>query len=217
MVDTKKLTQYEVVTLVLASLGGADRSVHTEEIAERAHSVAPDMFSWQMPQFRSQPWPDKLIVRWALVDARKTAHGSLVDGQCKSDLSKDGWSLTETGAAFAQERLHQLEPPEPEASIKLHKLERQRILKRVRTHGLYRSYTARRTLRDANPYDFRELLDCGPNAPTDLVAGNFSRLRAKARLIGDPELIGFLDACAEAFAALVSSSAGAEDGMEGDE
>jgi hypothetical protein len=92
---TSQVTGPEVVALALFMLGGGGRPVDTEDVAVRAHEIAPGRFSWRK-------YPDQInleLVRVALSDARKTDNGGLVTGTGKS-----GWSLTPEGQRWAEER-----------------------------------------------------------------------------------------------------------------
>jgi hypothetical protein len=85
------ISKPELVTLALAVLGGADQPVDTEDIAVRAHELAPDAFAWRR-------YPDKInleLVRVALVDASRSKSGALVQGR-----GRGGWLLTNQGMAW---------------------------------------------------------------------------------------------------------------------
>jgi len=79
--------------VALYLLGGTEEAVHTEDIAVRLESFAPEMFSWQKYRDRL----DKELVRVALSDAKLKA-GFVVGSHSK------GWMLTAAGAAFAKKR-----------------------------------------------------------------------------------------------------------------
>lgn len=82
-----------VVVLALASLGGGERWVDTEDIAVRARQLAPEAFSWRK-------YPEQVDldgVRVALYDAAKERFGHLVTGSVRS-----GWSLTPAGVEWVK-------------------------------------------------------------------------------------------------------------------
>src|SRR5271157_1259537 len=84
------LANHEIVTIALMLCGGDARSVDTEDIAVKANEIAPGRFAWRK-------YPDQInidTVRKRLWDARKCGH--LVGSE------RDGWLLTEMGAAFAR-------------------------------------------------------------------------------------------------------------------
>jgi hypothetical protein len=90
---TPQATAPEVVALALYVLGGGGRVVDTEDVAVRAHELAPGRFSWR--KYRDQI--NLELVRVALSDARKRENGGLVTGTGRS-----GWSLTAAGQRWAE-------------------------------------------------------------------------------------------------------------------
>jgi len=90
---TTQVTAPELVALALYILRGGGTVVDTEDVAVRAHEIAPGRFSWRK-------YPDQInleLVRVALSDARKPENGALVTGKGKS-----GWSLTDAGERCAE-------------------------------------------------------------------------------------------------------------------
>ena len=91
---TSEHSHLEVVTLAVFLEGGDKRSVDTEDVAIRAHQIAPGRFSWKK-------YPDRVnleIVRVYLSDAKKPEKGALVDGS-----GRTGWNLTPAGLGWARE------------------------------------------------------------------------------------------------------------------
>ena len=83
----------QLVALALYVLGGGGQVVDTEDVAVRAHDIAPGRFSWRK-------YPEQInleLVRVALSDARKRENGTLVTGTGRS-----GWSLTPQGQRWAE-------------------------------------------------------------------------------------------------------------------
>lgn len=76
----------DIVLLVLRDLGGAERAVHVEDIAEAAWRRAPARFSWP----KLQKYPDLDAVDVTLRAAKK--NGGLVAGS-----KREGWMLTPIG------------------------------------------------------------------------------------------------------------------------
>jgi hypothetical protein len=93
----KSLTasQIEVVTLAVFLAGGDQLAVDTEDVAIRAHEIAPGRFSWRK-------YPDRInleLVRVYLSDAKKIHKGGMLLGS-----GRTGWSLTPTGHAWIRKR-----------------------------------------------------------------------------------------------------------------
>jgi hypothetical protein len=86
-------SQLRVVTLAVYLLGGDQHAVDTEDIAVKAHELAPNRFSWRKH-------PDQInleLVRVYLSDAKKPGNGALVDGS-----GRVGWTLTASGLKWAK-------------------------------------------------------------------------------------------------------------------
>ncbi|MGH9970337.1 MAG: hypothetical protein ACREBG_21450 [Pyrinomonadaceae bacterium] len=101
--DPGRLSNHEIVTLVVFLLGGEARYVETEDIAIKANELAPGRFTWRK-------YPQQINienVRAFLSDAKKVKNGGLVNGS-----GSKGWMLTERGCEFADSRLDDLKGDE---------------------------------------------------------------------------------------------------------
>lgn len=91
----------ELVTLALGEVGGAREPIDTEDVALKAHELAPTAFAWRR-------YPDHInleLVRVALVDASRPKSGAMVQGR-----GRGGWVLTDAGVTWlALRRLKLLE------------------------------------------------------------------------------------------------------------
>ncbi len=86
-------SQSEVVTLAVYLLGGDQRAIDTEDIAVKAHTLAPGRFSWRK-------YPDQInleLIRVYLSDAKKRDKGEMLIGS-----GKTGWRLSQNGLKWAQ-------------------------------------------------------------------------------------------------------------------
>ena len=82
------LKQFEIATMAVYELGGAARSIDTEDVAVKCHELAPNLFSWQ--KHRDQI--NLELVRVSLSDAKKKKNGGLLSGS-----GREGWRLTSNG------------------------------------------------------------------------------------------------------------------------
>lgn len=88
---TKSLRCLDVVVLAVSVLGGDAKAIDTEDVAVRAHEIAPGMFSWRK-------FPDQInleLVRVSLSDAKKPQNGGLLLGS-----GREGWRLSASGLAW---------------------------------------------------------------------------------------------------------------------
>jgi hypothetical protein len=87
------MSNTDIVLVVLDYLGGADRRVHIEDIAEAAWQQVPGRFSWP----KLQKYPDLDAVDVTLRAAKKNE--GLVTGS-----KREGWMLTTSGIGRARRR-----------------------------------------------------------------------------------------------------------------
>ena len=100
-IETKRsvdaLANHEIVTLAVALCGGQLHPVDTEDVAVKAHEVAPGRFAWRK-------YPDQIsldAVRKRLWDAQSAEKGyGYVAGS-----ERTGWTLTPAGQKFATKHL----------------------------------------------------------------------------------------------------------------
>ena len=97
-VNKKVLTtpQFGIVTLAVYLLDGHQRAVDTEDVAFKAHQLAPGRFSWRK-------YPEQInmeLVRAALSDAKKPKNGARVTG-----VGRTGWALTPAGLRWVKANL----------------------------------------------------------------------------------------------------------------
>lgn len=195
------LPNRELVVYVLSLLGGESRRVHTEDIAAKCYELFPAAFSWT----KYTHFPDKDIVRVALTDAKKQQWGSLVDGRAgegrglaaktKRDRLPDGWILTASGVQWLRDNSHRLEALSQQPGTKTH---RQKILKdlaRLRSHMLFRRFTADGDQFIASAGEIADFLRCRVDASREVWATRFDAIRGKATAAGQQDIIAFLRAC----------------------
>lgn len=85
---TSGLKQFEIATVAIYLLGGAAKSIDTEDAAVRCFELAPAMFSWQ--KYKEQI--NLELVRVSLSDAKKQKNGHLLSGS-----GREGWRLSAKG------------------------------------------------------------------------------------------------------------------------
>jgi hypothetical protein len=203
--NNRSVTNVEVVVLALARLNGATRKVHTEHIAEEAHRLAPDRFSWRLEEYRERGWPDKEVVRSGLEDAAKEKNGVLVEGAHATDLSKDGWGLTVAGVEWLKTHADRVASllDLPKAAIP--KRDALRFVKQIRSQPLFKRHDTG-GISEGNRYEFTDMLNCSPDAPHDVIRAKFERMKAMAQQAGDKDVLKFLEDCGAQFSKVLKSS-----------
>ncbi len=183
----------DAVVLALYLLGGHSKAVDTEDVAKKAHEIAPDRFSWKK-------YSDQInleLVRVSLSDGKKESLGELIEGS-----GRDGWRLTPKGARWATENAHLLtdetfaRPRESGLGGSIDerrwRSERQRILRS-------NAWTSWSGGRDIDPKDALALFRIDIYAVGGLRATKVARL--VSQFAEDPEVSEFLHAAEQALPA----------------
>jgi len=66
MKEPLEISNIHIAVYALTDLGGAERTVPSEDIAARCYELAPERFGWRREPYRSKGWPDKYTARFAL-------------------------------------------------------------------------------------------------------------------------------------------------------
>lgn len=192
---------WEIATYVVHLLGGTTRTVGTEDIAKRCFELAPDCFSWvNYPEY-----PDKDVVRSALVDARKPKYGGMLQGRAgrgrgqvrrtSSSPAPDGWRLTEAGAKWVVENEQRLaEHVSSRESISLRQDRRQKLA-RIREHRIFRRFLEQPEGFSPSLGEMAELLRCRVDADQGTWDKRFQQVTVLAEADRDKVVLTFLDKC----------------------
>ena len=205
----------DVVVYALGMLGGGKRKVSTEDIAHETYQLAPDRFSWVLTQYKR--FPDKQVARIALDDAAKAQYGGLVEGRYTRETSKDGWILTPAGVRWLtenQDRIRLALGREEAPDLQLSPTEVRRFRAQLRRDPAFRVYRRTGSVAGISRFMFSDMLQCSPDAPTDLLRFKFDRLLSQAELANDSELKVFLSECQIRFGDLFSRGEEEGDGQE---
>ena len=203
-----ELSNIDVVLYALCKLDGHMRKVHTEEIAYEAYKLAKDRFGWRLRAFRKMDFPDKEPVRISLMDAAKEKYGVLVTGRAGVEASgkeTDGWMLTPEGAVWIRQNEKRIAEALGIEKPKTSKKEADRFLRQMKEQPLFKSFMQSENLSSQSPYAFTDMLNTGPDSPREVVTKKFNRLRSTAELVGDKEVVRFLECCAKAFPKLLAN------------
>ena len=206
-----RLKNSEVITLIVAELGGGRRRVPTEEIAATAAAQRPDLFAFVQPEYRALGWPDKFAVRSALYTARAAARGALVEGSMHRELARDGWRLTSLGVMFAKQHAAvQMMNGDAQEAPRAGAGTPDRRLVSVRSHALFRRFVDGEDLADTALFELADFVSVSPEmAPVALVR-KLRKLSTRAAAAGDMEVAAFAEACIHRYRSLVRSASGVD-------
>jgi hypothetical protein len=187
------VTNVDVVTFVLAELGGSEKAVHLEEIAVRAFELSPGAFRWDLDEFSHLIDKDK--VRVSLTDAAKDKYGRLVRavGPKRAGVSKptDAWQLTPSGVAWCVDKQDTISSALGMARPALKRGKATKLRGRVTGSDLYRRYQAEGIVPN-DPYAFADLLEVSPDASPVVVQDKLELLMNQIGLLDDPQLMEFV-------------------------
>ena len=206
MLEKHDITNIDIALFCLFRLGGATKKIHTEYIAWEAFQLAPERFSWRLPEFREKGFPDKTPVRHALEQAKKGEHGSLVKGRAGGDAGgeeSEGWIFTPAGVKWIRNNESRIAQVLEYKSPPIHPREVDRFLKRVRQDKVFTCFQMDRNLKRVSPYMFTDMLGCTPDASSEIITRKFERLLSTAISIGDKNTIEFLERCKRRFSFLM--------------
>ncbi|MFC2081997.1 hypothetical protein ACFLR0_02315 [Candidatus Bipolaricaulota bacterium] len=202
-----KISNIDVVVLALGELGGAEKRIHTEVIAEKCQQLSPSQFSWVLPQFRSRSLPDKFVTKCSLEDAMKKKYGSLVEGRTSRQLELDGWSLTIEGAVWLRKNRDRIQEGISGEVVEHHsRRDEKKQMMHYRRHELVASFLKGGSLRPADKYHLFDLLNCSPDAPHEIVEMRVQNFISTVELAGDEEILRFVSECREVFPELFGSA-----------
>lgn len=200
------LTNTELVVYVLGILGGEYRTVHTEDIAVKAHQTFPHSFSWtNYPNL-----PDKEITRRALIHARDGKLGTLVEGRTgrgagRSAIStrnkaSDGWILTEDGMRWFEIRSEAIAKHIKSGEFKTHRQKALKRLSKIVNHDLYNRYLRQPDIFYPSIGELAGILRCRVDAPPDIWEKRFFNLERDSKSADDNLLLeGFIKKCRDAY------------------
>lgn len=197
----ERIPNWETAVYALYSLGGATRSVHTEDIALKCFELAPGSFSW----IKHPHLPDKEVARSSLVDARKEKNGRLVAGRAGRHTGQyrnrgttpevDGWTLTHEGVKWVKGNEHRVQHSLGLGLDHSNRQEIRKALRRVKESTLFRDYVANIEGFVPRIGELAELLRCRVDAEEHVWSKRFATLRNQAQLAEQADVLAFLHKC----------------------
>jgi hypothetical protein len=195
----------ELVVVALYLVGGDVKKVHTEDVAIKCHELFPDSFSW----VRHPEFPDKDIVRVSLIDARKEKFGALVEGRSGQNMglsrksnrnpTDDGWVLTTKGVEWAQANISRFTSSASASSVKAHRQEILRQLKRITDHTLYKNFANGSDTFEPSIGELADLFRCRVDADLAVWHGRFADAKRLAEAAQQANVLEFLSKCETAY------------------
>ncbi|MYC24506.1 MAG: hypothetical protein F4X56_01140 [Gammaproteobacteria bacterium] len=192
----KVLPNRDILTFVLAEIGGMEKAVHLEKIADRAFELSPGAFRWSLDEFSNRIDKDK--VRASLTNLEKPANGRLARavGLTKAGLAKktDLWELTPEGVNWIILNKSRIESALRGPRVELKTSLAHSLFKRVTSNALYKRFLKDNTISDSL-FEFTDLLECSPDAKDYVIQRRFENMKKQLSLLDDPMLDVFIQEC----------------------
>jgi hypothetical protein len=197
MPDLNEINNILIAVYALYRIGGAEKDLHTEDIALECFKIAPDRFCWtRYPQY-----PDIQPAMKRLWDAKKM---NLVRGSAKK-----GWALTPTGLDWLKPQIPKVESPLEairKATAKpVDRAQRNKVLNDVEQHEAFQKFRALRQKAEIRDFEFVDVLRCGLDSSPDVIRDRLERLRGQAHDAERKDIIDFVVFCEERFSKLLGS------------
>lgn len=213
--EKDELSNIDIALFALYKLGGIAKKIHTEYIAWEAYNLAPERFSWRLPEFREKGFPDKTLVRYALDDAKKKTYGSLIKGRAGGDVGgreSEGYTFTPAGTRWIKHNILRISEALKAKTPLIHPREAHRFLMKVNKDSAFLHFLKNGNLEQVSQYMFTDMLGCTPDASKEIVRRKFDRFLSVATLVGDEDVIHFLDNCKAKFSYLLEINGKSQEG-----
>lgn len=192
---TEKITNMDIAVFALYSLGGVNRKVHLEDIAQKCYEIAPGRFSWELPQFRGAP--DKLAAYYGLADARKKKAGELIKSfgsrgtgkKYQMALAGIQWMKNNEPRITQALKLKSSAAPLRQVRDALRTAKSESAFKKFRANGA----------ECLSVYDLADFLGSSLETSPSRIREKFSEMKNRAEFAEDPEIATFLSACEKHF------------------
>lgn len=191
----------DLVLFALYETGGAERPVHTEDVAAKVfqYPMGRQRYRWE----RYESYPDKERVARELRRLKNMKGAAYVKGHVNIGAKQDrldGWMLTEAGVDHIKKIEKRIVPTIGVASGTHSKYEEDEFRRRITNTSCYRLYRKDPTMRGVKDHIFTDMLYCLPDAPNSKVRAAYDQMLANAKAIGAKDLIEFLQAARRRFA-----------------
>lgn len=193
--NTGEITNKDLVLFALYELGGAERLVHTEDVAVEVfrYPLGQQWYQWE----RYAEYPDKERVARELRRLKNTKGNALVKGHVNIGAKKDrldGWKLTAAGVDRIRSIEKQIMAALGREEVTHSKYKIDKLRSRITATSCYKLYLLDSTLKEANDHDFTDMLYCFPDASNQRVRDAYDKLLANAKALSATDLIDFLEA-----------------------
>ena len=200
-----RLSNVDIALFALCSLGGVQRRIHLEEVANECHRLAPGRFGWELKQFKQIP--DIRVAADALADARKEKSGGLVRSVGARGRGGMRFQLTTCGVKWLEENKARIAKGLKSKSAIAPLAQVRRVLEFVENDHAFRKFVKNGGVSELSIYDFADFLGCTYEPSLPHIRRKFIEMKKQAELVEYGKLTEFLRACESApqFARIINA------------
>lgn len=193
----KELSNIDIALFALYRLGGAERTIDTEDVAIECWRLAPEKFSWK----KYPEYPESEPARSALFDAAKPKYGRLVRGRKK----RTGWMLTVNGVDYLRTKQAVMQAlfSGTKKVVSQHR-ELDQYFASVEKQVAFKKFQQLKTCESIEDHEFTELLRCSLDASPSVLRDRIEKVKTRAREANRNDVLSFLTACEQRFVNMLS-------------
>jgi len=202
---TGAITNKDLVLFALYKIGGAEKDVHTEDVAAEVfrYPIGKQRYRWE----RYAKYPDKDRVARELRRLKNMRGTSFVKGHVNIGSRKDrldGWMLTAAGVDRIKAIEKHMAITLGEAAGTHSKYKEEAFRRRIASSYCYKIYLKDPMMKEAKDHVFTDMLYCLPDAPNVRIRAAYDQMLANAKAVGAMDLIEFLKAARRRFTSFFS-------------
>lgn len=196
----------DLVLYALYELGGAERPVHTEDVAATVfeYPTGRQRYRWE----RYANFPDKERVARELRRLKNLKGASLVRGHVNVGAKanrQDGWMLTTAGVDRIKIIQNKVTSVIGEPAGDHHIYDETSLRSKIEKTKCYQSYLEDNSLSLAKDHEFTDMLYCLPDASIDQIHQSFDMLLVRTEAVNAKDLLDFLEIARDRFSHLLLS------------
>lgn len=205
---SSEISNNDIVIYAIFKLGGAEKKVHTEDIAMECFNLSPERFSWTLPKYFKK-YPDKETARITLKNLKSVKNKGLklVEGRAGATTAgkeTDGWRLTPDGVKWILNNQGRIEEALKIDNKAIKRPDIRNIIKKFESEICYQKYLQDGSLKNVSKYEFTDMLLCRPDASPETISKSFQKLKAQAEFIQDKTILSFIRESEQVFSELMT-------------
>lgn len=196
----QEMSNMEIAVFVLHQIGGAQRHIHTEDVALECYRLFPSKFSWE----KYPEHPDAEPARHGLFDASRAKYGRLTRGN-----KKIGWMLTPAGVDRARELMPLISNLKgTDVRIRATRQEEDRFLNALEKHPALQQFAKTGDFEGIRPHQIASFLQCSLDSGVEVMRRRAEQIQSRAYDKGRQVIIDFMAGCRQQYPELFGEADG---------